>query len=64
MSSLPRFLRTKEVARLCRVKIRTVEGWRLRGQGPEYIKLPTGQVLYPLAPALEFVKNYTAPEDK
>lgn len=64
MNSLPRFLRTKEVARMCRVKVRTVEGWRRRGQGPEYTKLPTGQVLYPLPSTLRFVKNYMAPEGK
>lgn len=64
MTSLPRFLRTKEVARLCRVKIRTVEGWRRRGQGPEYTKLPTGQVLYPLPSTLEFIKGCAALEDK
>lgn len=64
MTSLPRFLRTKEVARLCRVKIRTVEGWRRRGQGPKYTKLPTGQVLYPLPSTLEFIEGYAALEDK
>lgn len=64
MNSLPRFLRTKEVARLCRVKVRTVEGWRRRGQGPEYTKLPTGQVLYPLPSTLEFIKSYTPLEDE
>lgn len=64
MTTPPRFLRTKEVARLCRVKTRTVEGWRRRGQGPEYAKLPTGQILYPLPSTLEFIKNYTSPEDK
>lgn len=62
MTTLPRFLRTKEVARLCRVKVRTVEGWRRRGQGPEYTKLPTGQVLYPLPSTLEFIKNYATLE--
>ena len=64
MTSLPRFLRTKEVALLCRVKVRTVEGWRRRGQGPEYTKLPTGQVLYPLPSTLEFIEGYATLEGK
>ena len=64
MTALPRYLRTKEVARLCRVKVRTVEGWRRRGQGPEYTKLPTGQVLYPLPSTLDFIKRYTSMGDR
>lgn len=55
--NLPRFLTGKEVARLFRVKPRTVESWRRRGQGPEYNKLPTGQVRYPLETTLEFLAN-------
>lgn len=52
---LPRFLTGKEIARLFRVKLRTVEGWRQRGQGPEYSKLPTGQIRYPLESTLEYL---------
>ena len=52
------FLTGKELAKLCRVKLRTVEGWRRRGQGPEYVKLPTGQIRYPLDAALSFTTHY------
>ena len=44
-----KFLTTKEIAELCRVSVRTVESWRRRKQGPEYTKLPTGQIRYPLS---------------
>ena len=58
MNNLPRFLTGQELARLCRIRPRTVESWRRRGQGPKYIKLATGQIRYPLISVLEFVKSY------
>lgn len=47
-------LTTAEVAKLCRVSLRTVEGWRYRGQGPPFVKLENGQVRYPAREAFAF----------
>ena len=53
-----KFLTTKEIAELCRVSVRTVESWRRRKQGPEYTKLPTGQIRYPLSSVWAFINSY------
>lgn len=34
---------------------RTLEGWRPRGKGPNYYKLPDGGVLYAKADLLEWI---------
>ncbi|MCD7982736.1 MAG: helix-turn-helix domain-containing protein [Desulfovibrio sp.] len=47
-------LTTAEVAKLCRVSPRTVEGWRYRGQGPPFVRLENGQVRYLAQEALAF----------
>lgn len=62
MSSLPHFLQTKELARLCRVSLRTVEGWRKRRTGPQYVKLPTGQIRYPSEDVQKFIEGYHCPQ--
>jgi len=41
----PRFLSTKEAARLLTLSHRTLEDWRLRGDGPPFVKLG-GSVKY------------------
>lgn len=43
-----RFLSTKELAELLRLKEQTLRAWRLRGDGPRYIKLggPKAPVVY------------------
>lgn len=56
-ASFPYFT-AKELAALCHVSRRTVEGWRYRGKRPEYITLPSGGVRYPKDTALKFVAEY------
>ena len=41
----PRFLSTKEAARFLTLSHRTLEDWRLRGDGPPFVKLG-GSVKY------------------
>lgn len=45
---------TKEAARLMRMSHRTLEDWRLTGDGPPYLKVGR-RVLYRLADLLEFL---------
>ena len=58
MNDQQKFLTSKDVAQLCRVSPRTVENWRRRCQGPEYVKTGTGHVLYPLGGVLRFISGY------
>ena len=49
---------TKTLARACGVSNRTVENWRRRGQGPEYVKRANGRAYYPYEKTIEFIKKY------
>lgn len=39
-------LTPRQAAEYLRVKIRTLQAWRHAGNGPEFIRLPTGHVRY------------------
>lgn len=45
----------KEAAKMVGVSVRTLQAWRQKGTGPNYIKLGT-KVAYPVA----FLRNYIA----
>ena len=57
----------KEFAAKCQVGLRTVENWRYRRRGPEFILLPNGNVRYPKKEACAFIAEYRgfpcSPED-
>lgn len=55
----PPFLNGKQLAKCCKVSIRTTECWRLRKMGPPYRKFCNGAVRYPIEDALAFVQQYT-----
>jgi|GEM_PF-2058933 len=55
MNGLPLFLTTKGLAELLHSSPRTVEDWRRKKRGPDYIKLPTGQIRYPRESVLQFL---------
>jgi len=47
----------KEAARLLRYSHRSLEGMRLRGEGPRYERLPNGHVRYRPAALDEWVRD-------
>ena len=55
MNELPLFFTTKGLAELLNSSPRTIEDWRRKNRGPNYIKLPTGQVRYPRDSVLQFI---------
>ena len=55
MNELPSFFTTKGLAELLNSSPRTIEDWRRKNRGPNYIKLPTGQVRYPRDSVLQFI---------
>ena len=59
MDSRTSRLTGNQLAKLCRVSIRTVECWRRRNMGPPYTKLYNGAVRYPVEEASAFILKYT-----
>jgi hypothetical protein len=53
---LVRLLKPSEAARLLAVTTRTLERWRMTGQGPAYISLSRGTVRYTAAALNAFVE--------
>lgn len=51
-----RLLTTQEVAAILAVSPRTLEGWRMAGEGPEYLKLSRSNVRYSAAAVDEFMQ--------
>lgn len=58
MTRLNDDLTGKDLARLCKVSVRTVECWRRRKIGPPYVRRLNGTIIYPIAPALAFIELY------
>lgn len=52
-----RFLTTKEAARLIGYSHRTLEDFRYRGGGPEFIELRSGRKLYSERVLIEWVRS-------
>ncbi len=46
---IDRFLTPKELAERLRHERPAVDAWRRRGEGPPFIRLPNGRVLYRLS---------------
>ena len=57
--SAPRFLTTREVAALLRVKPETIKRWRREGCGPRYVVRNINSVVYPVEGIDEFVRSRT-----
>jgi predicted DNA-binding transcriptional regulator AlpA len=55
----PRFLTTREVAELLRVKVETVKRWRREGCGPRYIERRRNSVVYEASSIEEFLRSRT-----
>ena len=58
MNELPLLFTTKGLAKLLNSSPRTIEDWRRKKRGPDYIKLPTGQVRYPRDFVLQFIGTF------
>ena len=58
MNGLPLFFTTKGLAELLNSSPRTIEDWRRKKRGPDYIKLPTGQIRYPRDSVLQFIGTF------
>ena len=57
-NDLPERLLTElDVAGLLNVSVRTLQGWRLRGGGPRFIKLSPGMVRYRRCDLNEFLER-------
>ena len=48
------FLTTAELAERWRISVHTINGWRARSEGPAWVKLETGTVLYRASVILEW----------
>jgi phage terminase Nu1 subunit (DNA packaging protein) len=57
---MPPLLGTDELAGFLRVSPRTVEAWRVRGGGPEYIRASKGMIRYARAAVLEWLAERAA----
>lgn len=51
------FLTTAELAERWRISVHTINGWRARSEGPEWVKLETGTVLYRASVILAWEAN-------
>lgn len=58
MNERPPFFTGEDIARFCKVSLRTVENWRYRRRGPAFILLPNGNVRYPKKEAYAFIAAY------
>ncbi len=56
MSNLPVLHPEKSAAAVMRISARTLQGWRLRGGGPPYVKLG-GRVLYRETDLLAWIES-------
>lgn len=56
MSSLPVLHPERSAAAVMRISARTLQGWRLRGGGPPYVKLG-GRVLYRETDLLAWIES-------
>lgn len=58
MSSLPVLHPERSAAAIMRISARTLQGWRLRGGGPQFVKLG-GRVLYRESDLLTWIESRT-----
>lgn len=56
-ATLEKLLKQSEVADLLCVSPRTLEGWRVRGQGPEYVPMTPRCVRYRMSDVMSFVER-------
>jgi predicted DNA-binding transcriptional regulator AlpA len=49
----------KEAANVLSLSPRTLQGWRVRGGGPKYIKFGTKAIRYSLSELLKFIERQT-----
>lgn len=58
-ANLLAFLTGRQLAKCCKVSLRTVEDWRRRGMGPPYEKRCNGAIRYPIEEANRYLIEYT-----
>jgi len=60
-STAIRLLTEEEVAQLLAVSVRTLQGWRVRGGGPQFVKLGNGRsVRYRGSDITDYIANRVA----
>lgn len=61
MSDTPDFLTEAEAAAMLRVGSRTLERWRVTGDGPDWVRAGLRRVLYPRAALVAWAEARTFP---
>ena len=56
-ATIPKLLTPAEVAQVLGVGVRTLERWRMTGEGPEFLKLSRKQVRYTEDALANFIKD-------
>ena len=53
----PQLLTPPEVAKLLNVSVRTLERWRMTGEGPSYVRLSRKQIRYTEVAVVKFIRG-------
>ena len=58
------YLKTKDVAGLLKISEQTLMKWRLKKEGPPYVRLDSGMIRYPKQGVIDYLKGREHDNDK